>query len=44
MKSGLKKYTVALLMPLSMAALAAKGDIAAGESEGLVSQSQSNAL
>lgn len=44
MKSGLKKYTVALLMPLSIGPLAAKEDIAAGENRGLVNQFQAGAL
>jgi len=44
MKIGLKKCTAALLMPLSIAPLAAKEDIATGESRGLVNQIQAGAL
>jgi hemoglobin/transferrin/lactoferrin receptor protein len=44
MKRGLKKCAVVLLMPLSMAPLAANGGIATGVSEGVVNQSQDRAL
>ena len=44
MKRGLKKCAVVLLMPLSMAPLAANGGIVTGVSEGVVNQSQDRAL
>ena len=44
MKRGLKKCAVVLLMPLSMAPLAANGGIATGVNEGVVNQSQDRAL
>jgi hemoglobin/transferrin/lactoferrin receptor protein len=44
MKRGLKKYAVAFLMPLSIAPLAAKASITAGESGELVNQSQARGL
>jgi hemoglobin/transferrin/lactoferrin receptor protein len=44
MKRGLKKCAVVLLMPLSIAPLAAKGSVTTGDNEGVVNQSQDRAL
>ena len=44
MKSGLKKCAAALIMPLSITPIAAKGNIVDGESKGLVNQSQDRVL
>jgi hemoglobin/transferrin/lactoferrin receptor protein len=44
MKRGLKKCAVVLLMPLSIAPLAAKGSVTTGDNEGVVNQSKDRNL